>query len=833
MAEIRKIVRSPSLSNFQQVAPEAGGTFRALAEAASTAYERLRPAALKEMKDKGTELGNDWVRQQVGDPLAGIPTAGTGNYRSAIQKVESGGNYGARGPVTKSGDRAYGAYQVMGANVGPWTEKHFGQRLTPEQFLSNREAQDAVFDGEFGSYVARFGNPQDAASMWFSGRPMSKAGNASDGYNTTPEYVRKFTEALGTEGQVQPTLVRTSAGKLEGRLFSPLGGEFLAAHDAAAGVAYTSGIMLKGMTDMMALSNEYLLDPEGFRGAARSYVDSMVAQAPEQFRTDIRASLEKEVSRRYLGVTEDKQRDIRQRADNSSAALAERWTDNLAEAMASGNKDEIDSARAELDSILMARESLPGVAWTREQSENVILKAHEQADRIRASRASEVRKQNEDALETIVSAAKEGLHAGNETILTDPAIQAAMPELWKKAVGAVTLRDWMPTFKSATPAQQKAVIESQRAEPVTSDLQVATVKAAEDAYAESLKAWDSDPIAHAEKVLPQKPPPLPDFTSGDPNQFVKALAARRDYGKWLKQSEYVDFDAFLTDQEASDLGLALGKETPPEVRLAISTALVAGFGDDAAKVFREIKSNDPVTLYAGMFAARGGSAATSMEAMQGQALLDAGVVSLPVAAERRGAITPGMATAMLIAGVSGDKQGEVMKFANAIYASRARGLDPKSQEALGIMKESVQTAFGQSKNRKNELTGGIQKIGNNDVLLPIDVSGDALTASLEKAFTTGPKPEQTFWQSLDMSNSSYEPKPNPDMWLKAGAKSVPMHGGAPLDYSAFNKGHVRLTPVSGGMYAMQIEVGDTISDVQDADGNVLTFDLKKMIGAAQ
>lgn len=829
MAEIRKVVRSPSLSTFQNVAPEAGGTFRALAEAANVAYERLRPAALKEMEARGTEAGNEWVRQQFGDPMKGLPSAPSGSYRAAIQKVESGGNYGAMGPVTKSGDRAYGAYQVMGANVGPWTEKHFGQRLTPEQFLANREAQDAVFDGEFGSYVARFGNPQDAASMWFSGRPMSKAGNASDGYNTTPEYVRKFTAALGSSApETAPTLVRTSAGKMEPRLYSPLGGEFQQAHNAAAGVAYTSGVMLKGLNDMMSLSNEYPLDPEGFRGAARAYVDDIVSQAPEQFRTDIRASLEKEMTRRFLGVTEDKQRDIRQRADNNSFALVERWTDNLAEAMASGNKDEIDSARAELDSLLLARESLPGVAWTPAQSENVILKAADQAERIRASRASEVRKQNQDALETIISAAKEGLHAGNEAILSDPAIQAALPDLWQKAAGAVTLRDWMPTFKAATPAQQKAAIESQRAEPVTNDLQIATVKAMEDAHADAKKAWDTDPIAYADKVLPQKPPPLPDFTSGDPNQFTKALAARREYALGLKAQGYVDFDAFLTQQEASDLGLALGKEMPPEVRLAISSALVVGFGDDAAKVFRQIKSNDPVTLSAGMFAARGGSAATSMEAMQGQALIDAGVVALPEASKQRGAITPGMATALLHAGVSGDLQGEVMKFASAIYASRARGLDPKSQEAIGIMKESVQAALGQSRNRKNELTGGVQKIGNNDVLLPIGVSGDALTDSLEKAFTTGPKPEQTFWQSLDMFNSSYGAQPNPDMWLKAGAKSAPK-----MDYSAFNKGHVRLTPVRGNIYSMQIEVGDTVSDVQDAEGNVLTFDVMKLIEAAQ
>ena len=37
--------------------------------------------------------------------------------------------------------------------------------------------------------------------MWFSGRPMAQAGNASDGYTTVPEYVAKFTGALGQPGQ--------------------------------------------------------------------------------------------------------------------------------------------------------------------------------------------------------------------------------------------------------------------------------------------------------------------------------------------------------------------------------------------------------------------------------------------------------------------------------------------------------------------------------------------------------------------------------------------------------------------------------------------------------
>jgi hypothetical protein len=118
-------------------------------------------------------------------------------YQQAIKDIESsGGNYGALGPVTPKGDRAYGAYQVMGSNIPEWTEKHFGQRMSPQEFLKSKEAQDAVFNGEFGAAMQKHGNPQDAASVWFSGRPLAKAGNSSDGYMAVPDYVNKFSSGL-------------------------------------------------------------------------------------------------------------------------------------------------------------------------------------------------------------------------------------------------------------------------------------------------------------------------------------------------------------------------------------------------------------------------------------------------------------------------------------------------------------------------------------------------------------------------------------------------------------------------------------------------------------
>jgi hypothetical protein len=141
-------------------------------------------------------------------PSAG-PRAPAGNYTSqmtgdpakwaaGIKNIESGspqGNYSAVGPVTRNGNRAYGAYQVMDFNIPEWTRTVTGRAYTPQEFLADPAVQDAVFEHYFGQAVNRYGNPADAASVWFSGQPLS-GNNASDGYTTVPDYVRKFMAAL-------------------------------------------------------------------------------------------------------------------------------------------------------------------------------------------------------------------------------------------------------------------------------------------------------------------------------------------------------------------------------------------------------------------------------------------------------------------------------------------------------------------------------------------------------------------------------------------------------------------------------------------------------------
>lgn len=127
-------------------------------------------------------------------------------YLNALGTIESSNNYSALGPLTEKGNRAYGRYQVMDFNIPSWTEAATGQAMTPEQFLANPEAQDAVARHRFGSYVEQYGNPYDAASMWFSGRPMAKAGDSSDVTGTTvPEYVGRFANALGMSPEEMDT----------------------------------------------------------------------------------------------------------------------------------------------------------------------------------------------------------------------------------------------------------------------------------------------------------------------------------------------------------------------------------------------------------------------------------------------------------------------------------------------------------------------------------------------------------------------------------------------------------------------------------------------------
>lgn len=114
---------------------------------------------------------------------------------NAIGQFESGGNYSAVGPEVISGmykgDKAYGKYQIMGKNIPSWSKEALGYSITKEQFLNNPELQDKIAQYKMGKYYEQYKDVGDVASMWFSGRPVAKAGNAKDVLGTSvPQYVK-------------------------------------------------------------------------------------------------------------------------------------------------------------------------------------------------------------------------------------------------------------------------------------------------------------------------------------------------------------------------------------------------------------------------------------------------------------------------------------------------------------------------------------------------------------------------------------------------------------------------------------------------------------------
>ena len=113
---------------------------------------------------------------------------------SAIGQFESGGNYKALGPKTSSGDRAYGKYQVMGNNIPSWTKAALGRSLTPQQYLNDPKAQDAVAEHKMGEYLKKYGTVENVATAWFAGPgAVGKNSKAKDVVGTSvPKYIQNI-----------------------------------------------------------------------------------------------------------------------------------------------------------------------------------------------------------------------------------------------------------------------------------------------------------------------------------------------------------------------------------------------------------------------------------------------------------------------------------------------------------------------------------------------------------------------------------------------------------------------------------------------------------------
>jgi hypothetical protein len=147
---------------------------------------------------------------------AAVPQAGSGDALSQLEagiaRVETGGQkdpYHAIGKATGSGDRAYGKYQVMGANIPSWTKEVLGREMTKKEFLDDPDAQEAVAKSKLGQYLQQYGDAPDAASKWFTGKPLAQGANRKDVNGMTGA---KYAElATGTKNDATPSIPPVSA----------------------------------------------------------------------------------------------------------------------------------------------------------------------------------------------------------------------------------------------------------------------------------------------------------------------------------------------------------------------------------------------------------------------------------------------------------------------------------------------------------------------------------------------------------------------------------------------------------------------------------------------
>ena len=176
------------LAAFAKLDPEMGMRFAAQSAMQEAAQRR---------EIEGRNAGSSALANMYGMGGGGPQQAG-GGPAAAIAGIESGGRYDAMGVEVPGQGRAHGKYQVMPANIGPWTKEILGTEMTPAQFLASPQAQDAVFQGKFGQYIRQYGSPEAAARAWFAGPGGMNNPNARDPLGTSvADYSAKFVRAGG------------------------------------------------------------------------------------------------------------------------------------------------------------------------------------------------------------------------------------------------------------------------------------------------------------------------------------------------------------------------------------------------------------------------------------------------------------------------------------------------------------------------------------------------------------------------------------------------------------------------------------------------------------
>lgn len=204
-SELAKVIAEPDPEKRMAGLAGMGGQGALQAAITSTGQELTR----KRQRDDDLQTANFMIGGPPGTQQAG----GGGGAAGVIGSMEAGGRYDAVGPVANAqGHRAWGKFQVLEPNIGPWTKEVLGREMTPQEFLADQKAQDAVFNTKFGQYQQKYG-PEGAARAWFAGEGGMNNPNAKDVLGTTvAQYGQKFQTGMQGQGGPQQAVLRGPPG---------------------------------------------------------------------------------------------------------------------------------------------------------------------------------------------------------------------------------------------------------------------------------------------------------------------------------------------------------------------------------------------------------------------------------------------------------------------------------------------------------------------------------------------------------------------------------------------------------------------------------------------
>ena len=841
MAKIQNITRRPALSDFSRAGPATpGAMFAALGNIAAQAANRFRQQAIQQARQKGQAEGlndaavaapmddpfapttpvdpSDWGRQLVRDlgqrtdlphhAIAGIVgnlAHETGDFKH-LQELNPvvPGSRGGRGIAQWTGPRRV-AFESFAQEQG----------LDPDSYEANREfllhELTNTPEGRVVEGLRNTSSAEDAARV-FSDQFLRPG---IPHMSSRISRARRFAQPLEPE----TVLSTDERGRSKRLKFNPLAGETQAAHAAAYQAAFAGEAIRSARDSFQTFASEDPLNPTAFVEKANQYIDTIVEQAPTDLRAGLSAELRRAARRQHIGIVDAFQADIRKRAKNTSDALVERWSGDYTEALGSGDDEGAAEALEALSGVLVAREDLPGIAWTREQSALAIEDAERRGARLREQnqrrRTAEIGQTLREVRDDVVNGRT---HPEEARILEDPEFQGH-PD-YDNTASVVSARDRVRSMRGLPAQMQRSMIDAAR--EAGADEQELTILG--EAFRRSVTAWENDPIAQASSVL-ENVPPLPGFNPTNPVAFIEAAAARRDYGDQLVREGFTSTPAYLSSSEADALRGLMSKDQPPELVGAIARSIADGFGPGASVVFNQIDAH-PTIRHAGKMMAAGGSEAIAMEMVKGQQLLDQKIANAPTERKIAEGLSPDMMEALQ--GVPGfhNRRGEITASARALYAFHYGGEEPDDEgEAVA---DAMQRALGSATNARGETTGGVQTVLGRPTALPSGVSARQIERAVSRSL------DQHVLEYVPVLHRMVSPTFNSEPWQAASISGeAPLWNGKPVDPRLFARDAIRFVPHRPGQYRVEVHVGSSVSDFENPDGSIFLFDMDDFIGATR